>query len=231
MRSHQELAATRFPTSGAHTMLVREQHSERYFQLHIGRRRVISFSAGAFTRLAENANFLADAGRQRRGPFATVGRAAAITLVACATLAAVVLTNFRAEAQHPSSLTIGLLEPVAAPARLADPGRQSPMPGAGVVRASDAEQPRKASVAIPQASNGELDLALSAAFATGEFQEWTDGHRGLGGMVVVGAAEQTALGSCRDVAILTRGMSDSGHTENSRQCLGASGRIVRANTD
>ena len=69
-----------------------------------------------------------------------------------------------------------------------------------------ADQPPPIAADLPLDARPAVRSAMTKAFASGEAEAWSDGT--LSGFVVVGSAEASAGGSCRDTAILARGGQD-----------------------
>lgn len=86
-----------------------------------------------------------------------------------------------------------------------------------------ADQPPPVAADLPLDARPAVRSAMTKAFASGEAEAWSDGT--LSGFVVVGPAEVSAGGSCRDTAILARGGLDGDRTVSRQRCQASDGSI------
>lgn len=85
------------------------------------------------------------------------------------------------------------------------------------------KQPPPVAADLPLDARPAVRGAMTRAFASGEAEAWSDGT--LSGFVVVGPAEASAGGSCRDTAILARGGEDGDRTISRQRCQASDGSI------
>jgi hypothetical protein len=151
----------------------------------------------------------------------------AVVLAVGMAVAAFVLRD-RGPSPKPS-VTVALPAPVAFAKTASRSARQNAAPRTSrpIAKAPAVSPPLSVAVAADGPTElerrSQMEDALAAAFTTDEPQPWS--ANGRSGWIVVGPAQASARGACRDVAILTREEGLPDQTLHERRCKARNGRI------